>query len=206
MELTEIIDEAYERVGIEMRTGFELRSARRSLNLLLMDWANNGVNYWTVSQQTIALTVGQVGYTLSAATVDILSAVLRRGGTDFTMERLSRAEYLNLPNKAQAGFPSQFYLDRQTAPVLKLYQAPDSAADVIIADTLTQIAEVDGFRGVPGVPFRFVPAMISGLAFYLSLKHSMEKSTILKAVYDDELQRAIHEDRDRASFRVAPFG
>jgi hypothetical protein len=205
MDLMTVIDDAFERVGIEVRTGFELRSARRSFDLMLAEWANRGVNRWSITQQTIVLTAGVGEYALGTSTIDIMLAVLRRDGTDYSLERLSQAEWLHIPTKTTQGRPSQFYVDRQIEPILKLWQVPD-AADSVVLDKLTHTSGPRDFDGSPSIPLRFDPALVSGLAYYLAIKFSPERVQLLKAIYDEEFLRAAHEDRDRASFRMAPFG
>src|SRR5210317_983763 len=120
LDVGEIIEEAYERCGLEMRTGYDAKTARRSLNLMFADWANRGLNLWTVKQGTVTLTQGQAQETLTSDVVDILEVILRRAGTDYEVERISRGEYATLPNKTTQGRPSQFYFDRQIDPVINL--------------------------------------------------------------------------------------
>ena len=109
LDVAEIIEEAYERCGLEVRTGYDARTARRSLNLMFADWANRGLNLWTVKQGSQALTAGTATYTFDATYTDLLEVVVRRSGTDFELDRMSRSEYLNLPNKTTQGRPSQYY-------------------------------------------------------------------------------------------------
>jgi len=132
IDVAEYIEEAFERCGIEVRTGYDLRTARRSMNLLFADWANRGLNQWTITQRTQALTANDVDYTLGADVIDILSMVVRRSGTDFSMTRISRDDYINLPTKTTTGRPSQFFLDRQITPNLKIWSAPENSTDVLI--------------------------------------------------------------------------
>ena len=128
LDVAEIIEEAYERCGIEIRTGYDARSARRSLNLMFADWANRGVNLWTVQQGTLTLTSGTATYNssngLASPMADILEVALRRSGTDFEIDRLSRGEYLNIPTKTTQGRPSQFYFNRQVSPEVTLWPTP----------------------------------------------------------------------------------
>ena len=132
LDVGEIIEEAYERCGLEVRTGYDARTARRSLNLMFADWANRGINMWTVEPGTITLTQGQAQETLTADVVDVLEIVLRRGDTDYEVERISRGDYVTLPNKTTQGRPSQFWFNRQIDPVINLWAVPENSTDQII--------------------------------------------------------------------------
>ena len=204
IDVAEYIEEAFERCGIEVRTGYDLRTARRSMNLLFADWANRGLNQWTITQRTQALTANDVDYTLGADVIDILSMVVRRSGTDFSMTRISRDDYINLPTKTTTGRPSQFFLDRQITPNLKIWSAPENSTDVLIYDALTRIQDVDASVNTVNVPFRFYPCLTAGLAYYLAMKRAPDRIKILKAVYEEEFERAAAEDRDRASLSLTP--
>ena len=204
LDVSDYIEEAFERCGIEYRTGYDLRTAKRSLNLLLADWANRGLNQWTIAQTTVTMVADTTAYSLDASTIDILSAVLRRSSTDFGMERLSRDEYLNVPVKSQTGRPSQFFLDRQITPSLKVFPAPENSTDQIIFDRLVRIDDADTFTNTMEVPFRFYPCLAAGLSYYIAIKKAPNRIQLLKAIYEEELDRAMTEDRDRASFNVAP--
>lgn len=205
-DIAEVIEEAFERIGLELRTGHQLRSAKRSLNLMFTEWANRGVNRWTIRPQSISTVVGQVTYTLDADVIDVLSVSLRRDDTDYPMTRIGRAEYFDLPDKELPGRPNQFYLDRQVVPVLKVWLAPDRATDTLLIDKLVRIDSVDAYPDVPGLPFRFYECMVAGLTYYLSMKFAPERLQISKALYEECFLRASQEDRDRASFKVAPYG
>ena len=204
LNVTEYIEEAFERCGLEVRTGYDLRTAKRSLNLLLADWANRGLNQWTITQTTVTAVSGTATYTLDADTIDILSAVVRRSSTDYSIARLSRDEYLNVPGQTQTGRPSQFFLDRQVTPVLKVWPTPENSTDQFIFDRLVRIDDADTPINTMQVPFRFYPCLAAGLAYYLSVKKAPNRIQFLKAIYEEELERAMTEDRDRASFKVAP--
>jgi hypothetical protein len=205
-DTAEIIEEAFERIGVELRTGQQLRSARRSLNLMFSDWANRGINRWTIQPVEITTVVGQTDYLLGPETIDVLSASLRRSGTSYPMQRVGRSEYFDLPDKTLAGRPNQFYVDRQINPVLKVWLAPDRSTDVLVLDQLTRINSIDAYPDVPGLPFRFYESMVAGLAYNLAMKYAPERLEAAKLLYEECFLRAIQEDRDRASFRVAPYG
>jgi len=204
LDVTEYIEEAFERCGLEVRTGYDLKSAKRSLNIMLAEWANRGLNAWTIKQRTQALTANDGLYDLSTDIIDVLSLVCRRDGTDYSLERLSRDDYLSIPNKTTTGRPNQFFLDRLTTPILKLWPIPENATDVIIYDALTRIDDADTPTNTLAVPFRFYPCLAAGLAYYIAVKRAPNRVQILKGLYDEEFDRALSEDRDRASFNIVP--
>ena len=204
MDVGEIIEEAYERCGLEVRTGYDARTARRSLNIMFADWANRGLNLWTVKQATITLTLGQAQETLGIDVVDILEVILRRDGTDYEIDRISRGEYATLPNKTTQGRPSQFYFDRQIAPVINLWAVPENSTDQIVYYYVQQIEDADTLVNTTDMPFRFYPCMVAGLAYYIGMKRAPERLQYLKAVYEEEFQRAADEDEGRTPLKLQP--
>jgi len=204
MDVGEIIEEAYERCGLEVRTGYDARTARRSLNLMFADWANRGINMWTVKEGTITLTQGQAQETLDASVVDVLEVVLRRDGTDYEIERISRGEYSTLPNKTTQGRPSQYWLNKQIQPVINLWAVPENSTDQIIYYYVQRIEDADALVNTTDMPFRFYPCMVAGLAYYIAMKRSPERIQLLKAVYEEEFQRAADEDEDRVPLKLQP--
>ena len=204
LDVADYIEEAFERCGLEVRTGYDLKSAKRSLNLLLADWANRGLNQWTIKQRTVAMVSGDGEYDLGTDVIDVLSVVVRRDGTDFQLERLSRDEFLNIPVKTTTGRPNQYFLDRQLTPNLKLWPVPENSTDVIVLDALTRIQDADVYTNTLDLPFRFYPCLAAGLAYYLSLKRAPNRVQLLKAVYEEEFDRAATEDRDRANLNLTP--
>jgi len=204
LDVAEYIEEAFERCGLEARTGYDLKTAKRSLNLMLADWANRGLNQWTIKQRTITLTESDGEYDLGTDVIDVLSVVVRRSNTDYTIERISRDQYLAIPTKTTEGRPTQFFLDRQITPNLKIWPLPDNSTDILVYDCLTRIDDADTQVNTMDIPFRFYPCLSAGLAYYLSLKRAPERVQMLKAVYEEEMRRAIDEDRDRASFQISP--
>ena len=204
LDVAEYVEEAFERCGLEVRTGYDLKTAKRSHNLLLADWANRGLNQWTIKQRTVTLAVGDGDYDLGADVIDVLSVIVRRDGTDYSLERLSRDEYLTIPTKTTTGRPNQFFLDRQVTPSLKIWPTPENTTDVVIYDALTRMDDADIYTDTMAMPFRFYPCLAAGLAYYLALKRAPNRVQILKAVYEEEFERAASEDRDRASFNVVP--
>lgn len=203
LDVAEAIEEAYERCGLTVRTGYDARTARRSLNLMFAEWANRGLNLWTVAQQTVTLVPGTSTYTLAADVVDILEMVLRRDNTDYDVERISRGEYLTFPDKTSTGRPSQFYLDRQIQPVITLWQTPNQS-DELVFYYVRRIEDADALVNTTGIPFRFYPCMVAGLAYYLSMKKAPERMQLLKAVYEEEFTRAAEEDEDRVALKLQP--
>jgi len=277
LDVASYVEEAFERCGLEVRTGYDLKTARRSLNLMLADWSNRGLNQWTIEQTSITLasdisdypggtltmTVGASGSftvgetitggtsaatasitslpssttmaitipsgtftsgetltggtsaattTLSAAvdlttvqkTIDILSAVITRDSTDYAITRLSRDGYLGIPNKTQTGRPSQFFLNRQITPVLKVWPTPENNTDIIKFDRLVRMDDADDYTNTMQIPFRFYPCLAAGLAYYLAIKRAPDRIPLLKSIYDEEFNRAMEEDRDRASLTITP--
>jgi len=204
LDVAEYVEEAFERCGLEVRTGYDLTTARRSLNLMLAEWANRGLNQWTIAQRTQALTSGTRTYALAADVIDILSAVVTRSSTDLSLTRVSRDDDLNIPNKATTGRPSQFFIDRQVTPTLKLWPTPENSTDVIVYNALTRIDDGDAAVNTMDVPFRFYPCLAAGLAYYISLKRAPNRTQMLKVIYEEEFERAMGEDRDRSSFTVTP--
>ena len=204
LDVAEYIEEAFERCGLEARTGYDLQTARRSMNIMLAEWANRGLNQWTIEQKTQALTASDSEYSLGTDIIDILSAVVRRSGTDFSMSRISRDTFTNIPVKTTTGRPTQYFLDRQITPNLKIYPAPENSTDIIVYDALTRIQDADAQVNTMEIPFRFYPCLTAGLAYYIAMKRAPDRIQLLKTVYEEEFERAMGEDRDRSSFTVTP--
>ena len=204
LDVGEIIEEAYERCGLEVRTGYDARTARRSLNLMFADWANRGINMWTVEQGTITLTQGPAAETLLPDVVDVLEIVLRRDNTDYEVQRISRGDYVTLPNKTTQGRPSQFWFNRQINPVINLWAVPENSTDQIIYYYVQRIEDADNLVNTTDMPFRFYPCMVAGLAYYLAMKRAPERLQLLKSVYEEEFQRAADEDEDRVPLKLQP--
>jgi hypothetical protein len=205
LDVAEYIEEAFERCGLEVRTGYDLRTAKRSLNLMLAEWANRGLNQWTIKQRSLALVQADGEYPLSTDIIDVLSVVLRRNNTDYALSRVSRDTFISIPNKTTQGRPSQFFLDRQNTPNLKIWPVPENSTDVIYYDALTRMDDADSQVNTMDMPFRFYPCLAAGLAYYISMKRAPDRIQLLKAVYEEEFERAMTEDRDRSSFNVVPM-
>lgn len=212
LDLTEIVEEAFERCGSELRSGYDLKTARRSLNLLFNSWANQGINLWTIDVGTIALVQGTATYDLPAGTVDLMEQVIRMGtGTsqsDQTITRISVSTYATIPNKNMQATPIQLLVNRKAAtPSVTVWPTPDAGGPYTLAYwRLRRMEDAGNGANTMDVPFRFVPAMVSGLAYYLSMKipGAMERMQTLKMQYDADWDAASAEDRDKASVRFVP--
>ncbi len=213
LDLTEIVEEAFERVGSEMRTGYDLRTARRSLNLMFADWANRGVNMWTFEQGQQILTPGTATYNLPADTVDLMEHVIRTGAgqqstqADLTITRISVSTYATIPNKLAQGRPIQIWIERLDTPRFTVWPVPDDSQPYILVYwRLRRIENAGGGVNTMDMPFRFIPCMIAGLAYYLAMKvpGGMDRLGILKQQYDEAWELAAGEDREKAAVRFVP--
>ena len=209
LTIADTIEEAYELAGLELRTGYDAETARRSLNIMFADWSNRGVTRWTIEQVTTNLTAGTNSYTLNSYDIDIVSAVIRQidgsTTTDLQLTRIGRTEYLNIPDKSSTGRPNQLFLDRQTTPVVKLWPTPDSTYTYrLVANTIQRIDDASASAQDPEIPSRFMPCMASGLAYYIALKRNPEKAAILKTQYEQDFKLAADEDRNRTSLHFVP--
>ena len=212
-DVAEYVEEAFERCGLELRTGYDLRTARRSMNLMLAEWANRGLNQWTIQQNTIAMVKDQTVYNIDStngtAAIDVLDVFVREPiqgtATDIPLSRMSRAEYSHLATKSTTGKPNQFFIDKQITPTITVWPAPDkNTTYTLYCNTLTRMDDADAGANTLQMPFRFYPCMVAGLAYYLALKKAPEKVQLLKALYEEEFTRALSQDEERASFRVSP--
>lgn len=207
LSIDDMIEEAFERCGMRMTGGYQLQSARRSLNLLFLDWANRGLNLWTIEQGTKTLSQGDNSVALGTDTVNMLSAVIRTGtGTsqqDVSIDRISREEYLDLPNKNAQGRPSQIYVERSATPTAYFYPAADTTYTLVYY-RIRRIQEGGVYTNTADVNFRFLPSLVSGLAYQLALKYAPDRLGALKQIYEEDFQRAALEDRDTASVRIVP--
>jgi hypothetical protein len=221
LDLNAIVEEAFERCGVELRSGYDFRTARRSLNLLLLDWANRGINLWTIEEGSIPLVPSTATYDLPADTVDLLEHVIRTGtGTnqvDINISRISVSTYSTIPNKNATGRPIQVYIDRQTGatnaasvvqyPTITVWPTPDNSTTYTFYYWRLR-RMFDAGNGINGqdIPFRFLPCMVAGLAFLLSMKlpGAEARTQMLKADYDEQWQLASEEDRDKAPVRFVP--
>ena len=213
LDVADYVEEAFERCGLELRTGYDLKSATRSLNLMLAEWANRGLNQWTVNQKTISMVLDTTEYTIDStnptATIDVLDVFVREtiGGvaTDVPLSRMSRAEYSHLATKSTTGKPNQFFINKKLSPSITVWPAPDKNSTYTLhVNTLSRMDDADVGANTMEVPFRFFPCLAAGLAYYLALKRAPDKVQMLKSLYEEEFNRALSQDEERASFRVAP--
>jgi len=222
LNLNELVEEAFERCGAELRTGYDLRTARRSLNLLTIEWANRGINLWTIEQGSIALTQGTIVYSLPVDTIDLLDHVVRTGTgqnqIDINITRISESTYSTIPNKNAQGRPIQVWINRQSgatypttgvnAPSINIW--PTANVDNTYTFVYWRMRRIQdagtGGTATQDIPFRFLPCMVAGLAYYLSLKipEAAPRIEMLKAMYEEQFQLAADEDREKASLRLAP--
>lgn len=206
--LDDIIEEAFERAGREPRSGYDFRTARRSLNLLLADWANRGFNLWTVEEDSFPLVPGQATYSLASDTVDVVEQTVRSpGANDRYVTRMHLNTYARMTNKEQEGFPVKVLVNRQVAyPTVTFWPVPDSNEYVFVYWRLRRMHDAGNASNTQDVPFRLVPALIAGLAFQLAQKlpEGRDRLDFLKAEYEQAWERAAGEDRDRASVFIRP--
>ena len=212
-DLSEIVEEAFERCGGELRTGYDLRTARRSLNLMFTDWANRGVNMWTMEQGQQILTPGTATYNLPADTVDLLDHVIRTGAgnastqADLTITRISEPTYSSIPNKLQQARPIQVWIERLNTPRFTVWPVPDNSQTyTFVYWRLRRIQDAGDGVNTMDMPFRFYNAMVAGLSYYMAMKvpGALERLQILKQQYDEAWQTAADEDRERAAIRFVP--
>jgi hypothetical protein len=221
LNLNDLVEEAFERCGAELRTGYDLRTARRSLNLLTIEWANRGINLWTIEQGSIPMVQGQIVYDLPVDTIDLLEHVVRtqtgEQQTDITINRISIDTYSTIPNKNAQGRPIQVWINRQSgadypvtgvkAPQINVWPAPDqNSYYTFVYWRLRRLQDAGDGVTTQDIPFRFLPCLVAGLAYHLSLKvpGALERSMSLKAQYEELWQQAADEDREKAPLRIAP--
>jgi len=207
-DVAEWIEEAYERCGLEMRTAYDARTARRSLNILFADWANRGLNQWTINNVSQTLTQGTESYDLNSYVVDVLDVILRRTtnsvATDYQMTQVGRSEYWNIPSKSTQARPTQYFLDKQETPKIYVWPAPENSTDIIKMNQILRIEDADTSVNDVQVPFRFYPCLVAGLAYYIAQKRAPDRIQILKGMYEEEFARALAQDEDRGPLRVKP--
>jgi len=218
--ISDIVEESYERIGIQGVSGYQLKSARRSLNILFQEWANRGLHYWEVANNNITLVADQATYTMfrstsdgtSSATAvygvdDILEASYRNANVDTPLTKVSRSQYQAFSNKTSTGTPSQYFVQRFIDKItVTLYLTPGSneAGKFLNYYYVKRIQDAGDYTNDADVPYRFVPCMTSGLAYYLAIKNAPERVQMLKMLYEDELQRALQEDGSSSSTYISP--
>jgi|TARA_R100000951_G_scaffold73717_1_gene62056 hypothetical protein len=213
LSIEEIIQEAYERCGMTTTSGHSLKSARTSLNLLFAEWANRGIHLWKVSLHENQLVSGQAEYSVSSGVSDVLEAFVSTTGAgsnttdtqDVALTKIDRSAYSALPNKLAVGQPSQYYVARQDTPKIYLYQAPNlNTYTYLKYYVIKRIEDAGSYTNDADVVFRFLPCMVAGLAYYLSMKNSPTLVQQNKLIYEDQLKRALDEDGQRASTFITP--
>jgi len=219
--IADIVEEAYERIGIQGVSGYQLKGARRSLNILFQEWANRGLHYWEVGNNSITLVNGQSVYTMFRSTADgtsdatsiygvddVLEAVYRNSSSvDFPLTKINRSAYQGLSSKTDTGVPTQYFVQRFIDKItITLYLTPGSteAGNTINYYYVKRIQDAGDYTNDADVPYRFVPCMIAGLAYYLAIKFAPQRIEMLKMLYEDELQRALKEDGSSSSSFITP--
>ena len=218
--ISDIVEEAYERLGIQGVSGYQLKSARRSLNILFQEWANRGLHYWEVANNSITLVADQATYTMFRSTADgtsdatavygvddVLEASYRNSNVDTPLTKINRSQYQALSNKTSTGTPSQYFVQRFIDKItITLYLTPGSneAGKFINYYYVKRIQDAGDYTNDADVPYRFVPCMTAGLAYYLALKNAPDRVQMLKMLYEDELQRALQEDGSSSSTYISP--
>jgi len=222
LDLNSLVEESFERCGAELRSGYDLRTARRSLNLMTIEWANRGINLWTIEQGSIPLVAGTLSYDLPVDTIDLLDHVVRTGTStnqaDITISRISVSTYASIPNKNATGRPIQVWVQRKSGatssasvvqyPQITVWPAPDTAQTyTFVYWRLRRVQDAGNGLNGQDIPFRFLPPMVAGLAYYLSMKLPSvdpQRRMELKADYEAQFQLASDEDREKAAIRFVP--
>jgi hypothetical protein len=218
--ISDIVEESYERLGIQGVSGYQLKSARRSLNILFQEWANRGLHYWEVANNNITLVADQATYTMFRSTADgtssttavygvddVLEASYRNSNVDTPLTKINRSQYQALSNKTSTGTPSQYFVQRFIDKItITLYLTPGSneAGKFLNYYYVKRIQDAGDYTNDADVPYRFVPCMTAGLAYYLAIKNAPERVQMLKMLYEDELQRALQEDGSSSSTYISP--
>ena len=218
--ISDIVEEAYERLGIQGVSGYQLKSARRSLNILFQEWANRGLHYWEVANNNITLVADQAEYTMFRSTTDgtssttavygvddVLEASYRNSNVDTPLTKINRSQYQALSNKTSTGTPSQYFVQRFIDKItITLYLTPGSneAGKFLNYYYVKRIQDAGDYTNDADVPYRFVPCMTAGLAYYLAIKNAPDRVQMLKMLYEDELQRALAEDGSSSSTYISP--
>ena len=208
LDVATAIEEAYELAGLEGRTSYDAVTARRSMNIMFADWSNRGIQMWEVTKVELTLTQGTNEYTLNSYDIDVLDVYIERTEnnvvTDYTLDRVDRNEYVNIPNKLTQARPTELWVERKKSPVIHLYPTPDNSTDKLvyyvwqtIEDSAAQVNDVD-------IPTRFMPCLVSGLAYYLCLKKNVQKLPVIKQQYEQDLTNALRYDEDRSPVRLVP--
>jgi len=213
LDIDDIIQEGYQRCGVRTNSGYDLKSARISLNLLFAEWGNRGIHLWKVALHENSLVSGQAEYSVSAGVSDVLEAFISTTAAgsdsstteDVSLTKIDRSAYAAIPNKLSTGTPSQYYVSRETTPKIYLYQAPDvNTYTTLKYYVIKRIEDAGAYTNDADVAYRFLPCMAAGLGYYLSMKIKPELVQQNKLIYEDELKRALEEDGQRTSVYISP--
>ena len=213
MEFTEVAEEAWERAGREMRSGYDLRTARRSMNLMTIEWQNRGINMWTIDEGTVNLVKGTSEYTLPADTIDLLEHVIRTNSgnvstqSDLTINRISVSTYAAIPSKLTQGRPIQVWVERLAeAPTIKLWPVPDSSDYIFKYYRMRRVQDAGSGVETADMNFRFLPCLVAGLAYYIAMKEPelAPRIPLLKEIYEEQFKLASEEDRVKTPARFVP--
>ena len=208
LDVATAIEEAYELAGLEARTSYDAVTARRSMNIMFADWSNRGVQMWEISKVELTLTEGDNDYSINAYDIDILDAYIQRSVndivTDYPLDRIDRNEFIGIPTKATKARPTEFWLERLKTPVIHLYPTPENSTDKLIYYVWQRIQDSSASINDVDIPSRFIPPLVSGLAYYLCLKKNIQKLGVIKEQYEQDLMNALKYDEDRSSTRLVP--
>ena len=213
LDVADYVEEAFERCGLELRTGYDLKSATRSLNLMLAEWANRGLNQWTVQEKTLDMVKDTATYNIDStnatAPIDVLDVFIRETvgteTTDLPLTRLSRAEYAHITTKSSTGKPNQFFINKQLTPTIKVWPAPDKSSTYVVhMNVLTRMDDADAGANTLDLPFRFYPCLAAGLAYYISLKRAPERTQLLKAIVRRRVPKSFITRRRQSIFNITP--
>ena len=213
MDFTEIAEEAWERAGREMRSGYDLRTARRSMNLMTIEWQNRGINMWTVDSGTVNLVAGTSRYSLPADTIDLMEHQIRTSNgnaatqSDLTISRISVSTYASIPNKLTQGRPIQLYVERlRDEPHVNIWPVPNNNNYVLYYWRMRRVQDAGAGAQTADMNFRFFPCLVAGLAYYIAMKvpELVDRIPMLKAVYDEQYDLAAGEDREKTAERFVP--
>ena len=208
LDVATAIEEAYELAGLEARTSYDAVTARRSLNIMFADWSNRGIQMWQITKVELTLTEGTSEYTINSYDIDILDAYIQKTGsgvvTDYALDRVDRNEFISIPNKATKARSTEYWLERLKTPVFHLYPTPENSTDKLIYYTWRRIEDNTAQINDVDIPSRFMPCLVSGLAYYLCLKKNVQKLPVIKEQYEQDLANAIAYDEDRSPLRLVP--
>ena len=211
MDFTEIAEEAWERAGKEMRSGYDLKTARRSMNLMTIEWQNRGINMWTIDSGTISISADTAQYNLPADTIDLLDQVIRTNAgnattqSDLTLSRIGVSTYAAIPNKLSTGRPIQVWVERLATPRINLYPVPDTSYTFVYW-RMRRMEDAGNGVETADMTFRFLPALVAGLAYHIAMKvpELAERIAMLKTAYDEQYNLAAGEDREKTSENFVP--